>query len=748
MPPDAAPALEPDFEPPPILPMGSVVAQRYSIIELIGHGGMGLVYKAQQIHLEQVVALKMLLAECSAASADYRRFQREAQAASRLDHPNIVKIHDFGFSDGQAYLCMDHIEGRSLEGVLQEAPLNLDTFRHIFKQTTDALQHAHDNGMVHRDLKPSNLMLSWRNGDPLFLTVLDFGLVKMLHGSIEQKLTATDMLVGSPLYMSPEQCQGLNLDHRSDIYSLGCVMYEALAGFPPLQAENFFDVMNKHVSATPVSFREAVPGIYVPPALERAIMKAMSKNPADRQQSMMELSAEIERSFSGAPDPVFANASLVSSRQDKLVKPQRRRRSPWKLIASGAGVLACVLLLISSGILIDELIRAQRRIPEKNLPTSLSERMPLTVTEGRVNPAEIEAGKTAQPVETRISPSSIATTIPKSGEQQNKERQSELKPLPQLARRNAEFAGKDLSLVKSVPVGASRQASSIPSQLQSPSRSGDEAPVLIRHEESQASDGQTIALARLACTSFNQRDYKATKEYLTRFKEKFLFKPKSMENEDFLLSCVLIVCENMPGGEDFDLSEKLIRAGLEAFTGTNQRPTRKSVKMLLELSRLYVRMDRRHQGNAILQEALRDAQDIDEQDLVDEIKAEMGMNNHPGPKRGPERGFEAGPPDPSPGWGPWSGRGTGLRSFGSESNRDYDYGTDRSFNSGSDRGFGTAADHGFGPGSDRGFGSGSLHGFSKRPPDYNRGFQSKGGSGDHSDKGGMSAPPPMGGKPR
>ena len=197
---DTDSCLEADLEPEvQVLPAGTLVAQRYSIVEVLGHGGMGVVYKARQVHIDRFVALKMMLQETSATSADYRRFQREARAASQLDHPNLVRIHDFGYSDGQAYLCMDYLEGRSLETILKNGPLSLDRFRHIFGQVCNALQHAHEKGMVHRDLKPSNLMIVERPDQPDLVVVLDFGLVKMMNGGSDRKLTATNVVVGSPL---------------------------------------------------------------------------------------------------------------------------------------------------------------------------------------------------------------------------------------------------------------------------------------------------------------------------------------------------------------------------------------------------------------------------------------------------------------------------------------------------------------------------------------------------------------------
>lgn len=304
-----------------ILPPGTVVSERYRIESVLGRGGMGVVYKAEQIHMNKLVAMKMMLQQATASQADHRRFQREAQAASLLSHPNIVSIHDFGFYNGQAYLCMDYLQGANLEVFLKEKPLTLDQFRHIFAQACDALQHAHDKGIVHRDLKPGNLCISEKNGDPLHLYVLDFGLVKMMEAGNDGKLTRTNMVVGSPVYMSPEQCRALNLDQRSDIYSLACVMYESLCGLPPFRADTVFDMMNAHISQPAVSIREFAPGIYVPAGLDKAILQALSKNPDDRPQSMQELARAIEASFSGAPDLVMPTGvrSKISNTENQSI---------------------------------------------------------------------------------------------------------------------------------------------------------------------------------------------------------------------------------------------------------------------------------------------------------------------------------------------------------------------------------------------------------------------------------------------
>lgn len=305
-----------DNETSEVLPPGTLIAERYQIQHVIGQGSMGVVYKARQIFIKRDVALKMLLEDNIRGTRGFLRFKQEAQAASLLDHPNIVTILDFGLiGNNQAYLAMDYLEGLSLGERIDSKEISLEVFTHIFLQVCDGLAHAHEKGMVHRDIKPGNIMLTTRESDENFVVIVDFGLVKLLESPTDQRLTATDVVIGSPLYMSPEQCRGLEIDARSDIYSLGCVMYETLTTAPPMLGDTVVDTMLKHISETPVSVREARPGIYVPPSLERLISRCMAKDPVDRPQTMMEVAEGIRAAMSGAPDvpKVTLNAASLSA---------------------------------------------------------------------------------------------------------------------------------------------------------------------------------------------------------------------------------------------------------------------------------------------------------------------------------------------------------------------------------------------------------------------------------------------------
>jgi serine/threonine protein kinase len=232
---------------------GLVVAERYELVELIGEGGMSCVYRALDKQLGHMVAIKLLLQSRKQDAAALARFQQEAVAVSRLEHPNIVRPIDFGVAeDGQPFLVMDLVDGRPLSRLLEEK--KSFTMAQIFsltKGTLDALVHAHAQGIVHRDIKPSNIMVTFDQNDRPTVHIVDFGIAKLTALQNGSMLTRTGDIFGSPHYMSPEQCLGNNVDGRSDLYSLGCIVYELLQGTPPYEAENILKVMHMHVSERP-----------------------------------------------------------------------------------------------------------------------------------------------------------------------------------------------------------------------------------------------------------------------------------------------------------------------------------------------------------------------------------------------------------------------------------------------------------------------------------------------------------------
>ncbi len=278
--------------------LGQILNERYKVVEEIGRGGMSIVYKGVHELMDRLVAIKVLLPQLVSDQTSIKRFQVEAQAASCLSHPNVITIYDYGVVDEeQPFLVMDFLEGESLSDVIKrDDHVDMKRTIPIFMQAAEALEHAHQKGVIHRDLKSSNIMLINFEGKDDFVKVVDFGIAKLMpsSGKQSQHLTATGEIFGSPIYMSPEQCTGSTLDARSDIYSMGCMMYEALTGQPPIMGRSVVETMEMHLTTLPPSFKEIRPELEINESLERVVMKALSKKPEARFQKMQELRDALE----------------------------------------------------------------------------------------------------------------------------------------------------------------------------------------------------------------------------------------------------------------------------------------------------------------------------------------------------------------------------------------------------------------------------------------------------------------------
>lgn len=278
--------------------IGTRISERYQVETELGRGALGVVYRATDAMLERVVAVKVLQEKMSGDTIAALRFQREARMAASLQHPNIVTIFDFGvLPDSRPFLVMELLSGESLDDLLKKSiRINAVKAVPIFISVCNALANAHKNGIVHRDLKPANIMLLKDDTGNEVVKLVDFGIAKPVTET-DSDLTAAGSVIGTPSYMSPEQCLGKPLDTRSDIYSFGCVMYHILTGVKPLTGETSLETLSKHISEQPRSFSEVVTGIPLPDALERCVFRALMKSPGDRHQSVVELRDELEQAM-------------------------------------------------------------------------------------------------------------------------------------------------------------------------------------------------------------------------------------------------------------------------------------------------------------------------------------------------------------------------------------------------------------------------------------------------------------------
>ncbi len=311
--------------------LGQVVEERYEVTENIGKGGMSVVFKARDRRLKKFVALKVLMPHLSADPLSVQRFQQEATAASHLDHPNIVKVYNVGATEsGLPFMAMDLLEGRSLSAFIKEkGRLEYTEALNIFVQLTAALTHAHEKGVIHRDLKPSNVILSHDGDEAEIAKLVDFGIAKVLtqDGHTQAKLTQTGDVFGSPHYMSPEQCLGGELDERSDVYSMGCLMYEALTGNPPHTGESTLQILHKHISETPAHFKSVVPNSNIPAELEAIVFKCLEPKRDERIQSMRLLRNGLTQLYmsrdKSALNQAQAKFSLLWSKRLKLTTREK-----------------------------------------------------------------------------------------------------------------------------------------------------------------------------------------------------------------------------------------------------------------------------------------------------------------------------------------------------------------------------------------------------------------------------------------
>jgi serine/threonine-protein kinase len=352
-----------DGGPPADPHIGQVFGGKYLIERILGEGGMGIVYAARHKAIGKRFAIKLLHAESTKDPEVVERFKVEAQAASSIGNEHIIDITDFAeLPDGATYFVMEMLDGKPLSKLFEDLK-RVPTARlaRIAKQIAEGLGGAHQAGIVHRDLKPDNIFLCKRSGGETdFVKILDFGIAKVGQGS--NKLTKAGAIFGTPHYMSPEQASGSPVDHRTDIYALGVILYEGAVGRVPFDADNFMGILTQHMYKAPVPPR-AVPECPpdLPPGLEVIIMRCLRKKPEERYPSMEELAEDLDRLARGevpkaAQEMMALSAGYQSIAQSAVAAAMpnpipgtpsgMQRRSRWPLYAGLAGGLVAALIAI------------------------------------------------------------------------------------------------------------------------------------------------------------------------------------------------------------------------------------------------------------------------------------------------------------------------------------------------------------------------------------------------------------------
>ncbi|MFO0671733.1 MAG: serine/threonine-protein kinase [Polyangiaceae bacterium] len=413
--------------------VGSVIGGRYRVETLLGEGGMGAVYRAEHTHMRKRFAVKVLHPEMSRLSEVVARFEREALAAAHIEHPNVAAASDFGkLDDGSFFLVLEYVEGKSLRDAIAAGRLDLGRALRILRQIAAGLQRAHAMGIVHRDLKPENVMLVEREGEPDFVKVLDFGIAKVPVGELATDrskpgtaLTQMGMVYGTPEYMAPEQALGQAVDPRADLYALGVMTYEMIAGVRPFDHSSKVTLLGMHVTAAVPPFEDKVPGLVVPPEVDGIVRRMLEKEADKRFQGAKELMDAIDAiwdgaygvppgsrgSFAGLPAspslagvpardvPMPGAPSTVTGRQppptlavraEKLAAQVRANPKPFA-IGGAAAVASVVLLLLLAGGGHDKKTDVTDPTPSASPSTSASEVAPRPTASERSAPPDEEA---------------------------------------------------------------------------------------------------------------------------------------------------------------------------------------------------------------------------------------------------------------------------------------------------------------------------------------------------------------------
>ncbi len=331
--------------------IGFVVAGRYRILERLGRGGMGVVYKVEHLRLGKLVAMKLLAGELARRPEVARRFEREASLAARLSHRNTVQVFDYGVSDGLTWLVMELVPGRDLSQMLRsEGPIAPVRAVRLVAQVCASLEEAHALGIVHRDIKPGNVMVARGPGGEEVAKVLDFGLAKLRHGSEFNDVSGRNALLGTPAYMAPEQIDGRPVDARTDVYALGAMLYRMLTGEAVFRGHfGLWETLARHLVESPDPLRKRAPHLDIPEALEAVVLRALAKRPDNRYASVSELreallgavhDQPLDEFFDRPSEPLLLVPAGHATRDDVASYERRLRRQ----LSLSRALVAVVLL--------------------------------------------------------------------------------------------------------------------------------------------------------------------------------------------------------------------------------------------------------------------------------------------------------------------------------------------------------------------------------------------------------------------
>jgi serine/threonine protein kinase len=382
---------------PPSQLVGTLLAGRYRIKSLCGEGGMGRVYEAEHVEIGRRVAVKVLHPAYSRTPEVVERFRREARAASKAGHPNIVDVTDSGMtSDGSFFFVMEFVEGVELGLVIfKEGPLAVGRALHIGAQMCDALQAAHDAGIIHRDLKPENILLLTKEGQQDFVKVLDFGIAKSAEveetAKSGRRLTRPGVAMGTPEYMAPEQAAGKPADPRSDIYAVGSILYEMLTGKPPYDGDNVMEVLHKKANESPAPLRSLRPDITDP--VEELVERAMARSPAVRPQSMAELASQMRALKESLSAELPAPVSRPAGRRDSPILTGSVAVGPavsmLGLSRRAIAVSAGSLILLTGLVVVRATVRGRSvRVPSGSVSTAAAATRPAPPPQKTVPPSQ------------------------------------------------------------------------------------------------------------------------------------------------------------------------------------------------------------------------------------------------------------------------------------------------------------------------------------------------------------------------